>query len=99
MAYSITIAEAAEEDVRQAYLWYEKQQENLGARFEKHFSEAVKSIRNNPLQSQIKYKTIRVFYLEKFPYGIHFRITDQNIVIVAVFHTAMSPERWKRKQD
>jgi len=34
MTYSIDIAEAAEDDVRQAFLWYEEQKEDLGNTFE-----------------------------------------------------------------
>jgi hypothetical protein len=34
MPYSVKIAHAAETDVRDAFLWYEDQKENLGSRFE-----------------------------------------------------------------
>lgn len=97
MAYSVSIAEAAEDDIRQAYLWYEKQKESLGNTFEKHVSKAVVSIWSNPLKTQVRYASTRVFYLKKFPYGIHFNVTGKNILIVAVFHTSLNPEKWMER--
>lgn len=97
MTYSVSIDEAAEEDIRDAYLWYRDQKNSLGNRFEEHVSKAVNSIRSNPLKTQVRYGDIRVFFLQKFPYGIHFQV-DQNmksILIVAVFHTARDSEKWK----
>ena len=98
MSYSITIAETAEDDVRKAYLWYEEHLENLGDRFKKHFSKAVESIRDNPFKTQVRYETTRVFFLKKFPYGLHFRVSGNNILIVAVFHTSLNPHKWKKRK-
>ncbi len=50
MAYTLHIAEAAEGDIREAFLWYEEQKEGLGNTFEKHISKALDSIRENPLK-------------------------------------------------
>ncbi|MFT6816114.1 MAG: hypothetical protein ACJAZ3_002031 [Sphingobacteriales bacterium] len=44
MAFSILIAEAAENDISQAYIYYEKQSESLGDTFENHISKALDSI-------------------------------------------------------
>jgi toxin ParE1/3/4 len=97
MSYTITIAEVAEDDIRQAHLWYEEQKKSLGDTFENHISDSVDSIQDNPLKNQIQYSNTRVFFLNKFPYGIHFNVIDKNILIVAVFHTSQNPKKWKKK--
>lgn len=99
MTYSISIAEDAENDIREAFLWYEDQKDSLGIRFEEHVSKAVNSIQSNPLKTQIRYSNIRIFFLKKFPYGIHFRVgeTEKSILIVAVFHTSRDSEKWKNR--
>jgi plasmid stabilization system protein ParE len=97
MAYSLAIAEAAEDDIRQAYLWYEEQKENLGSTFEKYIFKAVDSIRDNPLKIQVRYADTRVFFLKKFPFGIHFNVAGNDILIVAVFHTSLDPGFWKNR--
>ncbi len=68
---------------------------NLGSLFESHMPEAIESIQSNPLKTQIRYGSTRVFFLKKFPYGIHFLVEKNTILIVAVFHTSRDPERWK----
>jgi plasmid stabilization system protein ParE len=96
MTYSLEIAAEAETDIRNAFLWYEDQQENLGSTFEQEIKKAIQSIERNPLKTQIRYRDIRVFFLDKFPYGIHFKLDDDLILILAVFHTSQNPGKWKR---
>jgi len=94
MTYSISIAEAAEKDIREAFLWYEDKKESLGITFEEHILNAVDYIQRNPLKTQIRYGNTRVFFIEKFPYGIHFQIHGNIVLVVAVFHTSQNPEKW-----
>ena len=96
MSYSIEIADAAEDDIREAFLWYEDQKEDLGSLFENHTNKAIDSIQSNPLKTQIRYDNTRVSFLEKFPYGIHFQANEKEkyILIVAVFHTSRDPKKW-----
>lgn len=42
--YSLSISEAAELDIREAFLWYEDQKDNLGLTFEKYFSKTIQNI-------------------------------------------------------
>jgi plasmid stabilization system protein ParE len=97
MIFSIAIADASEEDLRMAYHWYKEQNEKLANNFEMHFSKGIDSIQKNPFKTQVRYKSIRVFFLKKFPYGIHFKVEDTTILIVAVFHTSMNPRQWKKR--
>jgi toxin ParE1/3/4 len=97
MNYSVTVAEAAENDIRQAFLWYEDQKENLGTIFQEHINKAIDSIHNNPLKVQIRYSNTRVYFLNKFPFGIHFQVNETQILIVAAFHTSQNPKLWSTR--
>lgn len=97
MAYTVSISEAAEADVREAFLWYEEQKRGLGEVFRLHFTEAVLRIGFAPLEVQVRYGSTRILFLLRFPFGIHFVMRDATVLIVAVFHTSMSPERWKHR--
>ena len=99
MTYSVEIAAAAEDDIRNAFLWYEDQKVNLGNAFELEINKAIKSIQRNPFKTKVRYSDIRVFFLDKFPYGIHFKLDDEFILIIAVFHTSQNPENWPRNGD
>ncbi|MFZ6053145.1 type II toxin-antitoxin system RelE/ParE family toxin [Halocola ammonii] len=94
MSYSIIISESAEVDVRDAFLWYEKQQSKLGERFERRIESAIENIKDNPLKIEVKYGNVRIFFLKKFPYGIHFTVARDEILIVSVFHTSRDPKKW-----
>lgn len=95
--YSLFISEAAELDIREAFLWYEDQKDNLGLTFEKHISKTIQNIQKNSIKIQIRYNQTRVAFLKKFPYGVHFNLIDNEIIIIAVFHTAQNPKKWKSR--
>jgi len=97
MSYTVSIAEATEKDLHEAFRWYEEKQILLRRRFESSVSNAIRSIQQNPLQSPKRYKETRVRFLHDFPYGIHYRVHEHHILIIAVFHTARNPERWKSR--
>lgn len=96
MSYQIDISEAAEQDTRESFLWYEEQKEDLGGEFELHFLSALELIRETPLIVQKRYKGIRIFFMRKFPYGIHFKVEQKTVTIIAVFHTSKNPTQWNR---
>ncbi|GEM_PF-3499354 len=49
MAVTLTIAKAAEMDLREAFVWYGEREISLGFRFEENITNALQSILNNPL--------------------------------------------------
>lgn len=44
MHYTLSIAQAAEDDLRTAFIWYEEKQEALGRRFADHVNDAFKKL-------------------------------------------------------
>ena len=98
MPYSIIVAEAAKDDIREAFLWYRGRREHLGFLFEADIDQAIESLKIYPYKNQIRYDNTRICMLRKFPYGIHFQIDEVRrvILVVAVFHNARNPQRWKR---
>lgn len=97
MGYTLHITEAAEDDIREAFLWYEEQKPELGKTFEQQVSNAIGDIIQNPFIIQIRYGATRVHFLRKFPYGIHFTVDESLILVLAVFHTARDPQRWQKR--
>lgn len=99
MTYTIDISQAAEDDIREAFTWYEDQKSDLGRIFQEYINNAIESIQTNPFKTQIRYANIRIYFLDKFPYGIHFKINEfkKSILIIAVFHTSIFPEKWQER--
>jgi plasmid stabilization system protein ParE len=94
---TLTIAKAAEKDLHEAFIWYVEKESRLGQRFEKSVKSAVASILDNPLQFPARYGETRVCFLNSFPYGIHYRVRQNEIIIAAIFHTSQNPARWEKR--
>ena len=57
--YRSIILPLAKEDIREAAIWYNKQQDGLGKRFTAEVRDKVHFIRQNPKASNIRYDGVR----------------------------------------
>lgn len=91
------IAEIVNQDLKEAALWYNNARKGLGFLFLKQVKTKVNQIAKTPLAYQIRYANIRVAFTDRFPYGIHYEYNraENQVIILAVFHTAMSQKTWK----
>ena len=94
LKYSLIFSDEAYFDILDAYLWYESVRKGLGNDFELCLEAEIKLLICNPLQYQVQYKKIRIAFIERFPYGIHYVIDQSFIKVIAVFHTARNPQNW-----
>jgi hypothetical protein len=99
MAYTLLIDPRALWDVQQAIEYYDKQQTGLGKRFENALNKQLLTLERNPFFS-IRYDDVRCFPIKKYPFMVHFTINDENSVVVirAVFHTSLNPNKWKGRK-
>ncbi|MEQ9230831.1 MAG: type II toxin-antitoxin system RelE/ParE family toxin [Cyclobacteriaceae bacterium] len=98
MTHRLLISSAAEEDIHTAYHWYLQHDEKLAERFEDEIRFATQQIQLNPEQYQVRYSTIRVKFLDVFPFGIHYHIDKDSVTIISVFHTSLSPSKWDQRR-
>ena len=73
-------------DIEQIALWYEEQREGLSYDFELCLEESVSQIFRNPELFQIR-----------FPYGVHYLINLDKIIVIGIFHTSRSPIDWSKR--
>lgn len=97
--YKIRIAEAAELDFKEARSWYKKQASKIAKVFENNFKEAIQYIAKSPLKIQIRYDNTRIYFIKRFPYGIHFYLEENVVTVVAVFHVSRDPEKWSKRGE
>src|SRR5690606_772001 len=97
MVYSFFISEAAFIDIKEAGRWYENHRQGLALDFELCIEGGFEDIKYNPVGVQIKYRNVRVKYIRRFPYGIHYLIDKDVIYIIAVFHTCKNPKKWDKR--
>ena len=95
MSKKLIVSEAAEMDIFMAMLWYETQLAGLSVEFDRKLDEAFQKIKNNPAGFQKRHGKLRIIFLSKFPYGVHYLVQGDLIKIMAVFHTSRDPETWR----
>jgi len=74
--------------------WFQEKQPGLEISFLKDINSAVEFIRKNPEKTQTRYKNVRIKFLKKFNFGIHYIYENNAIFILVVFHTSQSPDKW-----
>ena len=90
---------AASADVHAAHDWYEDQRPGLGDEFVAAVDAAVASIVAFPKAHPVVYRGAHRFLLERFPYGLYYRLAGEHIIIVACMHAARDPEVWRSRLD
>lgn len=88
---------AASADIEDAYRWYEAQQGGLGEEFLAAADAVMKSVVANPLQFAIIHRQTRRALFRRFPYGLYYRIVDDQIIVVACMHARRDPRRWQAR--
>ena len=99
--YRIQIPRPARRDIREAAQWYNEQQPGLGRRFTHLVKRKLEFIGSDPYLYEIQYKDARVARVPIFPFNIHFRIdgVKKSVVIFAIFHTSLNPDRLKSRKE
>lgn len=84
-------------DVEDVVIWYEEQRTGLSYDFELCLEAGLDEISRNPNAFQKKYKNVKIRFISRFPYGIHYRFEKDEIVVIGVFHTSRSPKNWSKR--
>lgn len=92
--YQLVISEDARLDAVEAALWYEYQRTGLGSDFELCLEVALNQLQRNPLHYEQRYENIRIHFLDRFPYGIHYLVEENTILVFGIFHTRKNPNNW-----
>ncbi|WP_268224322.1 type II toxin-antitoxin system RelE/ParE family toxin [Sinomicrobium oceani] len=97
MTYRFQILEAADQDIAEAILQYENVRKGLSVDFELCLEEGYADILNTPLGYQVRYREVRIKFIRRFPYGIHYMVENDMITVISVFHQSRSPRKWFKR--
>ena len=95
MTVNLIIAPEVEQDITEAYAWYEKQRTGLGEEFLSCVDALVQAIVRMPSMYATVFSTYRRGLVRRFPYGIFYEYIDETIVIYGILHTSVDPEKWR----
>lgn len=99
MIRPVRIAEFASNELDAAVRWYEEKRPGLGGELFDAPTNALSRVAQNPeIGVRISADTrTRRLLVQKFPYHIVYRLTETEIIVVAVAHLKRRPGYWKHR--
>ena len=96
MSRRVSFRPEAEAEALETRDWYEGRRPGLGAEFRAALEVTIERIGDNPMQFRLVRGETRRVVLNRFPYAVYFRVTDKDIVVLAV-HGRQHPRRWQSR--
>ncbi len=97
MSLPLIVNPEAEEDLAQAKAWYDGQRQGLGEEFLLCVEEAFEGIRRMPTAHNKVFQELRRALIRRFPYAVFYRVDDEQITVVAVYHSRRDPRGWQSR--
>ena len=88
MGFELELRPELKTDLRDISAWYDEQRVGLGDDFADAFVATLPILSQNPAVFALFYRDFRHVMIERFPYGIYFRIIGERVVVYRVFHGA-----------
>ncbi len=81
-------------EVKGSFVWYEEQLQGLGNQFLNELEDGYTAISNFPDTWATFQYGFKRYILNRFPFSIVYKLTPQNIFIIAVMHNSRKPLYW-----
>ena len=97
MKYRVIVSPEAENDLKEAFSWYEDNRTGLGYDFLLQVDAGINFINRNPEIHPIEYRGARKHLIKRFPYKIIYLVEEERIIVLAVLHGKRSPDLMKKR--
>ena len=87
----------AEQDVTDAYVWYETREPGLGEDFLRSVEACVLNLQRHPQLYPVAADGFRRALLRRFPFEIFYESADDCIHVYSVFHCSQNPQKWRSR--
>jgi plasmid stabilization system protein ParE len=86
----------AEDEALEVRQWYESKRTGLGHEFSQELHRIIERLADGPLVFPRVHHETRRAVLSRFPYAVYFRVSDSQVVVLAI-HGRQHPSRWRRR--
>ena len=93
-AYKLVFTQEAIVDVELATDYYDDILHGLGRRFKKEVKHKLNLLKQNPFICSIRYSSVRLAIIPRFPYSIHYSINDDKIIVHSVLCDYRNPAKY-----
>jgi plasmid stabilization system protein ParE len=97
MAADLILAPEAEDDLAEAYGWYERRRIGLGEDFLECVDACIQRIRRHPGLGKPIHQSYRRALVRRFPYAVFYEYENNTIIVYCIFHTARDPTKWRQR--
>jgi toxin ParE1/3/4 len=87
----------AEADLEEARRWYETERVGLGNELIDAVGVVLERVQGAPRLYSKVYEELRLALVRRFPYAVVYRIDEDQITVVAVYHTHRDPRGWQSR--
>ncbi|RLD44900.1 MAG: hypothetical protein DRI89_02500 [Bacteroidetes bacterium] len=95
--YSLNIRLLAKEDIQEIVDYYDEKVPTVTDKFLTALFSDIELLKKNPLLFEKKYRDTRVRFMKHFPFGVHYRLVNNKVEILAVLHTSRNPKIWEER--
>jgi plasmid stabilization system protein ParE len=81
MAVELTVAPEAEQDIAEAYGWYERQRFGLGEEFLSRVDACIERVIRNPDGPKIVHENYRRILVRQFPYAVFYEHATDSVTV------------------
>ncbi len=97
MIKRVTYTPEAEQDVAEAYDWYEAREPGLGEDFLRCVEACVLTIQRHPQLYPVAVDEFRRALVRRFPFEVFYEPTGERIIVYSVFHCSQDPQKWRSR--
>ncbi len=84
----------ADAELTEAREWYSHQRQDLDLEFMECIDHALSRVASTPYAFPIVYRSLRRVVVQRFPFVMMYELADDEILVIAVFHSRRNPESW-----
>ena len=93
----VRVIAEAEQDIVNAVLWYDEQDQGLGFRFREEVFHVLHQISSDPTLWREREGGYRRVNCPVFPYYVAYVIREEAVLVTAVAHGHRKPDFWKSR--
>ena len=97
MAVELVIAPEAEQDIADAYGWYEGRRAGLGEEFLSCVDACIQAICRTPEMHRTIHENYRRGLVRRFPYAVFYEYAADTVTVYCVFHTSQDADKWRQR--
>jgi plasmid stabilization system protein ParE len=97
MISGVDLLPEAQDDITNAYIWYENARKGLGDEFIESIRDCLRRMIEYPSAHPAVGKGVRKSRPKRFPYQIYFRERRGIVIVYAVHHDSRDPNEWMKR--